>query len=206
MNRKNLTLTMVQFSVLLAILAIFCFTPLGSIPVGPIVATLAMLPVIITAILLGTGAGTLMGAFAGFFSFLVWTLMPPSPVVAFVFTPFYSFGDFTGNYGSLLICFVPRVLVGTVTGLTWRLFTKLWPGKHILAMSLSAVLGSVTNTVLVLGGIWLFFGDQYASILGKTILAIIGTTVLTNSIPEAVISAVVAPAVCRPLQKIIKKT
>ena len=69
---KNNTLFIVQFSILLAIEAIFCFTPLGSLPaMGPIVATLMMVPVIITAILLGTKAGTIMGAFAGLFSFIV---------------------------------------------------------------------------------------------------------------------------------------
>ena len=56
----------IQFALLAAIEAVFCFTPLGSLPaIGPIVATLAMIPVIITSILLGTKAGTLMGAITG---------------------------------------------------------------------------------------------------------------------------------------------
>jgi len=63
MVKKNKTLFLAQFGILLAIEAIFCFTPLGSIPMGPIVATLAMIPVILVAILLGTKAGTLMGCF-----------------------------------------------------------------------------------------------------------------------------------------------
>ena len=75
---------------LLAIEAVFCFTPLGSLPIGPMVATFAMLPVFVAAILLGTGAGTLMGFFAGLFSVLVWTFMPPptSAMFAFIYTPF----------------------------------------------------------------------------------------------------------------------
>ncbi len=36
----------------------------------------------------------------------------------------------------------------------------------ILAMSLGSLLGAMTNTILVLGGIYLFFGNQYASALG----------------------------------------
>lgn len=90
-SNGNKTLLLIQFGALLAIEAIFWFTPLGSLPaIGPIVATLAMVPVIITALLLGTKAGTIMGACAGMFSFLVWTFSPPSPIVAFVFTPFYT--------------------------------------------------------------------------------------------------------------------
>ena len=85
------TIFLAQFAMLLAIEAIVCFTPLGSLPIGPMVATLGMVPVIITAIILGTPAGTAMGFFTGLFSFLVMTFTPPTPV-AFVFTPFYSIG------------------------------------------------------------------------------------------------------------------
>ena len=205
-TKKSSTLFLVQFGLLLAIEAIFCFTPLGSLPaVGPIVATLGMIPVIITALLLGTKAGTAMGAFAGLFSFIVWTFMPPSPLVAFVFTPFYTLGDYAGNFGSLVICFVPRILVGTVTGSTYKLLRRRLPGKNGLCCAISGALGSLTNTFFVLGGIWLFFGDQYATLVGDVIIKIIGLTVLTSGIPEAVVSAIVAPAVCKPLQIVMAK-
>ena len=201
MTKKNHTLFIAQFGLLLAIEGIFCFTPLGSLPaLGPIVATLAMLPVIITAQLLGTKAGSAMGAFAGLFSFIVWTFMPPNPAVAFVFTPFYRLGEFSGNFGSLLICFVPRILVGTVAGSVYQLLKRRLPGKNGLSLSISAALGSLTNTFLVLGGIWLFFGQEYATTVGDLIIKIIGLVILTNGIPEAVVCAIVAPLVCKPLQ------
>jgi len=207
MIKNNNTLFLMRFSILLAIEAIFCFTPLGSLPaLGPIVATLMTVPVIITAILLGTKAGTMMGAFAGLFSFIVWTFMPPAPVVAFVFTPFYSFGEFNGNLGSLLICFVPRTLVGTVAGLTYKVFSNAMPEKNVLCFSLSAALGSLTNTFGVMGGIWLFFGNQYSSIAGGAMLLIIGTTILFSGIPEAVVAAIAASAVCKPLKAILGRT
>ena len=63
--KRNALIKMVQFSILLALEVIMCFTPLGSIPIGPMVATLAMIPVILTGILLGVGAGAAMGFFAG---------------------------------------------------------------------------------------------------------------------------------------------
>ncbi len=59
----------------------------GIDPLGPITATLAMIPVVITGILLGPGLGSLMGLFAGFFSFIIWTFMTPNPAMAFCFTP-----------------------------------------------------------------------------------------------------------------------
>lgn len=206
-DSKKRTRRIVQFSMLLAIEAIVCFTPLGSLPaIGPIVATLGMVPVIITAILLGTKLGTLMGFFAGLFSFLVWTFMPPSPI-AFVFTPFYKMGELGGNAWSLVICFVPRILVGTVTGVCFNAMKDKCDGnasKEWLSYGLSAAAGSMTNTLLVMLGIFVFFGQSYATAVGvvyDVLLAIIGTTILTSGIPEAVVSAVAAYFVCRPLYK-----
>ncbi|MCX6083523.1 MAG: ECF transporter S component [Caldiserica bacterium] len=204
---KTRTLTLTQFAMLLAIEAVVCFTPLGSLPaVGPIVATLAMVPVIITAILLGTGAGAAMGAFAGLFSFLVWTFTPPNPLFAFVFTPFYALGTTHGNVWSLVICFVPRILVGVVAGACFKLFTRLnW--KSGIVYGLSGALGSLANTFGVLGGIYVFFGHSYATVLGKgfdVLLGLLGLIILTSGIPEAVIGGVAAYAVCRPIQKHMK--
>jgi len=207
-NNKNKTLFLAQFSILLAIEAVFCFTALGSLPaIGQINATLAMLPVIITGMLLGVRAGTCMGFFAGIFSFVVWTFMPPNPAVAFLFTPFYSLTDgFKGGAGSLFICFVPRILVGTVSAALLKILKKKNPDKNLVSYFVSAVAGSLTNTVLVLGGISVFYGAEYSNLNeGKVLFVIIGTTVLFSGIPEAAVSGIICPAVCMPLKKIAKK-
>lgn len=201
---RGKTLRLAQFAMMLAIEAVVCFTPLGSLPaIGPVVATLGMVPVILTAIVMGTGAGSLMGAFAGLFSFLVWTFMPPNPLIAFVFTPAYSLGASRGNFWSLIICFVPRILVGTASGLCFRLFTRLkW--KEPFSYGISGIIGSLMNTLLVLGGIYVFFGSSYASALGQNfgvLPAVIGAVILTNGIPEAVLGGMAAYAVARPLRK-----
>ncbi len=201
-NKKTI-LYMTQFAILLALEAIVCFTPLGSLPaVGPIVATLSHIPVIITAILLGTQAGAAMGFFFGLFSFLVWTFTPPAPT-AFAFTPFYSLGEIHGNFWSLVICFVPRILIGVVAGLTFKLFSRVLKG-NLAAYALSGVLASLTNTLLVLGGIYLFFGRSYAQaadLAYELLLGAFGLTILTSGIPEAIIGGVLAYAICRPLKK-----
>ncbi|WRS26506.1 ECF transporter S component [Oscillospiraceae bacterium MB08-C2-2] len=206
-NKKNLR-SFVQFSVLLALEAIVCFTPLGSLPaIGPMVATLSAIPVIITAIMLGTGWGSLMGFFFGLFSFLVWTFTPPSPIVAFLYTPFYSVGDIAGNFWSLVICFVPRILIGTVTGLVYGLLSKRMQGnakKDAVVYGVSGVLGSLTNTFLVLGGVYIFFGRDYAAAIGQgfeLLLGIMGSMILLNGLPEAVLGGLCAFFLCRALKK-----
>jgi len=199
---RNKSLVIAQFGVLLSIEAIFCFTPLGSLPaLGPIVMTLALIPVVITTIILGTEAGSLMGFFAGLFSFIVWTFVPPNPLVAFVFTPFYPLGEYTGNFLSVLICFVPRILVGTVTGITYTFLKKKWPEMKKTNVAISAILGSMTNTIGVLGGIWIFFGSIYSDLFGVAMLAIVTGLVLTNGIPEAILTAITSVALNRFIRK-----
>lgn len=218
-------LSLTEFSMLLAIEAIFCFTILGSVPIGPtIVATLAMIPVIITAILLGPAAGTLMGVMTGIFSLIVWTFAPANPVTAFLFTPFYSFGGIHGNIWSLVLCMVPRALVGTVAGFSFRFFE--WAYRKIFKLDkggrksgaaamltpvpfiLSGILGSATNTILFLCGVYIFFGPQFAVAIKITTMAV--STVLlglalTNGVAEAILAAVVTPAVCIPIKKFLHR-
>lgn len=205
MATSKKTLNLVRFSILLALEAAFCFTPLGSIPINPtMVATLMMVPVVVTAIVMGTKWGTLMGFVAGLFSFLVMTFMPTS-IMAFVFTPFYSIGEISGNFWSLVICFVPRTLAGTVAGAVFGALRKRFAGKkRAIAYGAAGLLGSMTNTIGVLGGIYLFFGREYAAVAEtayELLLRIIGVTVLTNGVPEAIICTVLAAAICPPLHR-----
>ena len=196
-----------------AVEAIFCFTPLGSIPIGPLVATLAMIPVCITGVLMGVGAGTAMGFIAGLFSFIVWTFMPPS-FMAIAFTPFYKIElgsvTFGGNWWSLVICFVPRILVGTVSALVYKAIAGRTEKNaiRITGAAVAGIAGSVVNTVGVLGGIALFMNKEFSAIYAMnefgatTIAVVISTTILTNAIPEAVISGIVTPAAV-PVKKLI---
>jgi len=200
-------LALVQFALLAALEAIVCFTPLGSLPVGPVVATLSHIPVIFAAILLGPGAGSAMGLLFGVFSLYIMTTRPT--VASFIFTPFYSEGVIQGNAWSLVICFVPRILIGTVSGYLFKAMQAARAaGVRAMSYAVSAVAGSLTNTFLVLGGVFLFFRDAFAQINGVAntlVLGLLGTVVLTNGIPEAVVAAVLASAVCLPLRRYVFK-
>lgn len=210
MSRKKI-LFLAQFALLLAIELIFCFTPLGSIPIVPglVVATLAMVPVVITAILLGTGAGAAM-ALSPVCALLVWSFITPAPT-SFVFTPIHSLPGVPHSGWSLVICFVPRILTGVVAGLCASAFGR---SKHKalrsapVAYGVSAALGSLTNTFLVLGGVYLFFGKEYAIAVEQPyglLLGILGLSVLTNGIPEAVVAFLASVGVCTPVKRALKK-
>jgi uncharacterized membrane protein len=65
----------------------------------------------------------------------------------------------------------------------------------------------MTNTLLVLAGIYLFFGKSFASVIGveyKLLLGVIGSIILTSGLPEAGLGAVLAYAICSPLKKALQ--
>lgn len=202
--KSNNVKVFTRFTIILALEAIVCFTPLGSLPAfGPVVATLGMIPVIIAAHTLGMVSGALMGLFAGLFSLIVWTFMPPNPALAFVFTPFIEFAGVSGGIRSVLICIVPRILVGVFASGAFKLLEKAGIGDKG-SYAISGFLASMANTIFVLGGIYFLFGKQYAEALGvgyKMLMGLIGTTVLTNGLPEAVLGAATGLFVSRPLNK-----
>ena len=72
---------------------------------------------------------------------------PTSPLATIVFT-------------NPLVSVLPRILIGVVAGYTFMWLSKRLSSK-ILSTGVAAVLGSLTNTVLVLGQIYLFTKDKH---------------------------------------------
>ncbi len=192
---------------LTSIIFLLTFTPLGLIDLPVIKATVLHVPVIIGSILLGPKKGAFLGGMFGLSSLLKNTLVPG--LSSFAFTPFVPVpGLNRGSPWALFICFVPRILVGVTPWLVYTLFRRL-PGKRNAGiqagtMALAAVAGAFTNTALVMGSIGVIFTEAYAASQGIPAEAVTGLIlgiVAANGIPEAIVSAVVTPAVCIPLAK-----
>ena len=106
------TLKLVQLALLGALIVVLAFTPfIGYIPLGVTRATIVHIPVIIGSILLGPKMGAVLGGLFGLTSFINNSFISPN-ITSFTFTPLYSVGEFHGNVWSLVICFVPRILLG----------------------------------------------------------------------------------------------
>lgn len=195
--------TTLKVCFIVAIELIFCFTPLGTIPIGPIAATLSMVPVVISSLTFGKKIGMFMGGVFGLCSFIYWTFIMPAFPTAFLFTPFSEAAMYKGNVGSLVICFLPRIFAGlTPIVVSNAISVNKSSDNNIKGDIIGSAIGSMTNTVLVLILIFLFFGSEYSTIVGKNILTILGMTVITNGIPEAIICAIVCPIVVRVLKRI----
>lgn len=198
------TTGMVQVALFAALIIIMAVTPmLGYIPLGFTRATIIHIPVILGSILLGPGKGAILGGVFGLTSFINNTINPT--VTSFVFTPFYKLGEFEGGFGSLIICFLPRILVGVVPYFVYKGLQKIMQQKKsgkLLALSAAGLAGSLTNTILVMGFIFVFFKDAYAVANGVATNAVFGfilSIVGMNGVPEAIVAAVIVAFVGRVL-------
>lgn len=187
-----------------AIIFLLGMTPLGMIPLPILKATTLHIPVIIGAILLGPVDGAILGGIFGLVSFLNNSFISPN-LTSFVFTPFYSFSpEYSGNLWSLVVCFVPRIMVGVTAAWVFRLIGR-WDKSKIGACAAAGVLGSAVNTLLVFGGIALFFGQAYANAKGGALMTVISGIIVSNGIPEAIAAGILAVAVCKPLMVLAKR-
>ncbi len=191
MKNKHL-LAMVKLAMLVALLMIFCFTPIGFLKIGIVEITFNMIPVVIGAIVIGPAAGAFLGALFGAASF--WQCFGQSTFGTLLFgvNPFFT----------VLICFVPRILAGLLPGLIFRAMTK--KKDNIAAYFVSAAVGSLTNTVLFVGGFCLLFKDTMlgmASDNGLSPLAFIATAFLLNAAVELVANTAIAAAVSKAVTK-----
>ena len=191
-NRKTKNLAFM--SLFIAIELLMVMVPfLGFIPIGSLRATTLHIPVIIAAMTLGKEKGAGIGLVFGLSSLLINTISPT--VTSFVFSPLIS-----GSFMSALIAIIPRMLIGYVSG--W-IYEKWQWHRRTVVMTVSAMMGSLTNTVLVLGGIYLIFGSQYASSIGQSyqqLLPYFLGIIMTNGVLEAITGTIIAVAVTKILQ------
>lgn len=183
-----------------AIVFVLGLTPLGMVPLGLIKATTLHIPVIIGCLLLGPRYGAALGFMFGLVSFLSNTMSPAA--LSFAFTPLIPVpGTTNGSPLSLIICFVPRILVGVVPWFVYRGLQKLMKESsrgEVLSMAIAGAVGAVLNTALVMSLIYFLFRDAYASLKGVPVEAVAGLVlgvVGTNGVAETALAAVLTPAI-----------
>ena len=200
--KTRTTKELVQLSLFVAIIVLMAVVPfLGYIPLGFTRATIIHIPVIIGSIILGPKYGAFLGFIFGLTSLVNNTFNPT--VTSFVFTPFYSLGTYDGNFWSLVICFIPRILVGIVPYYIYKGLKKV-KDSDTLALTCAGVGGSLTNTLLVMNMIYFFFGQSYASAKEMDISALYGAILAVigiNGVPEAIVAGVLTLAICKALLK-----
>ncbi len=187
---KNYRLALM--GILSAIIIVQNFVPfLGYIPLQPFNPTIIHITVIIGAVYLGPWMGATLGGVWGVVCLLRAFVFPTSPIDPIVFT-------------NPLVSLLPRILVGLLAGLLYLWLRKL-NVPVIARFATCGVVGSLVNTVLVLGSIYLLYQEPYAAFyqmaasdLLPAMLGIVGT----NGVAEAIAAAVITPLIAGPLHKV----
>lgn len=203
-NQVQKTKDMVEVALFGAIVMILAFTPfLGYIPLGFTRATTLHIPVILASILLGPKKGAIIGLIFGLTS-LFKNTFEPTPT-SFVFSPFYSVGGVNGNLFSLIICLLPRTLTGVVPHYIFSFLKKINVKSSTFALSISAVAGSLTNTLLVMNFIYIFFSKSYAAANNVSVESLYGfilSLIGINGVPEAIVAGILVACVGKVLIKV----
>ena len=193
---KN-TKKLVILSLLTAIEIIFAFTVLGSIPLGPgIVATLAHLPPIIAATLLGKKEGFYMGCVFGFLSLIWWSFLGIAQPAAFAFTPLAQ----NGSFFSLIICLLPRMIYPVLTAIIYDWIYKLSKGKTSISATISAGLGTILHSLMVFLLLYIFYNKH--EIVGSNFLNLIIAWGGINAIMEIIVAMIINGALITALKKV----
>lgn len=184
MERKKFVL-LAMFTALILLLGL---TPLGLIPLGFINVTILCVPVVVGTLLLGWKSGLILGGVFGAVSFysalthpsaLVSTLMGASPVLVAVMS------------------ILPRLCVPAVSWLVYCMMKN----KHTnIATGVAAVCGSLTNTVLYLGMMLLFY--MICGIDTAGVLNLIGGVALIAGSCEAAAAAIICTPVLAALRRL----
>ncbi|NLN70824.1 MAG: ECF transporter S component [Chloroflexi bacterium] len=155
--------------VLSAISIFLGVTRLGFIPwFSGVSLTIMHVPVIIGAVLEGPVVGFAIGLIFGVFSLIQAAVAPTGPTVVLFTNP--------------LISVLPRLFIGPISWLFYRAL-KNW---RIPALIVSGIVGSLTNTILVLGMI---------GVLDSAFWAAIPPIILGNGLPEAVAASVLVVSI-----------
>lgn len=205
MKSKKKIQFMAIMSMLIAIEIVLMFTPFGYLRIGPLSATLMHIPVIIAGITLGVKGGAMMGLVMGITSVINATIAPG--ITSFAFSPAIPvIGTDSGSWLSLIVAIGPRILIGIISAYTYKLLKNI--NKPQIAILCASIAGTLTNTVLVLGGIYVIFGEAYATAVNASYDALAGIllgVVATNGMFEVVIACIVNLVVCNAIKPYINK-
>ncbi len=176
---------------LTALILLMGFTPLGYIKSGTIEITTMHIPVAIGSAILGWKYGIYFGFLFGFTSLMQ----------AFMGSPFGQTCLSMSVALTILLCIVPRTIMGFLTGLISDSLRKKVHNSAVKNL-VACTAAPLFNTVFFVGAFALFFGKNptMTAAYGSVINVIVAFITL-NAILEIVACIVLGTAVCTALDK-----
>lgn len=199
--KKISTRVLVLHALFVGIIFLFGLTPIGYITLPIATITMVHIPVIIGGYVFKLRSAALFGFTFGLTS-LIACFTQPDAIAAIVLGTNTGFGLYN-IFLIIVILFLPRILVGVFSAMSFNALKK-W--NETLALAISAAIGSLTNTVFLLGGLYIFAFEQIGGVLGlapgytsNTVLAILLGIVTFNGLLEAGAAVII----CTPAGKAI---
>lgn len=202
---KNNTQYIVTLAMFCGIMLVMGMTGIGFIPLPVIKATTMHIPVILGAVLLGPGAGGVLGGLFGLCS--MWTNTVSPNLLSFAFSPFMTTEGLTGIAKSIWIAFGCRVLFGIISGWLWKGMKKLLDNDYT-ALPVTAAIATIIHTLLVMGSIYFLLAQQYArakNVAYNAVFGLVMGTVTASGIPEAIAAAILVTVIGKALLKLMAK-
>lgn len=197
--RNNKVIKMVQMAILIAIILLMAFTPIGYIKTGGLSIQLIMIPVTVGAMLLGPAAGAVLGLVFGLTSFGQCFGLDPFGAALLGINPIFTF----------LVCIPTRVLVGFLTGVLFNLVKKIDKTK-IVCYFAGGLLGAVLNTVIFMSTMMLLFWNteyiQSFNASGMNVFAFIVFFVGINGLLEWPVTCIAGGVVSKAVHKALKNS
>lgn len=208
-TKKHDTRWMVSVALMAAVVVILANTPLGMIQLPVIKATTVHIPVIIGAIILGPLAGGILGGVFGVCSLLSNTMTPSllsfafSPVI-YTSSPFVAHPSVGGTLATIWISVGCRICIGIAAGWLYIGLRKLMKNKawQMPLLAIVGFIGSMVNTILVMGSIYFLFASEYAQAKETSVTAVWGLvlgTVAASGVPEAIVAAILVAVIAKVL-------
>lgn len=196
--KKKSTLYLVQMALLVAIILLMAFTPIGYIKMPGLEITLIVVPVAVGAVLMGPIGGAVLGGVFGITSFIQCFGMSPFGATLLGINPIRTF----------LVCVPTRILAGLVAGLIFKAMRK---GKHTKKLSyyVANLACPLCNTLFFMSVLCIcFFQTEYIQGLagGANVLAFVVAFVGLNGLVEAAACFVVGSAISRVLAQVLRNT
>lgn len=188
-NSSSKTRRLVLIGALGGISIFLGISGLGLIRLPIFSLTIMHVPVIIGALLEGPIVGIAVGFIFGLFS-MYQNITAPG-LTSFIFW-------------NPIVALIPRMLIGIVAYYSFKLLKSKIKSTGVCA-GFAAILGTLTNTIGVLGLTYILYLDRYAQAREISREAVAGTLLtvgLTNGVPEAIVSALITIPIVVTMLKI----
>lgn len=195
--RSAKTIKMAQMAILIAIVLVMAFTPLGYLKTIGLEISLITIPVAVAAMVLGPKEGAIVGAVFGITSFYQCFGMSAFGAMLLSINPIYTF----------LVCVPTRILEGYLGGLIFRALAKVDKKKTVCFFA-GGLVTAVLNTLFFMGVLMMcFWNTDYIQTLNASGVNVLWFCVLfvgINGVVEWVITTIAGGGISKAIAKVVK--